>query len=171
MVNAQLSGSGTEASPMRPRALETILYGGLAIGVLDILDALIFFYIRNNVKPIRIFQSIASGLIGREAAVSGGIKTAVLGGLLHFLIAFIMATVFYLASRFVTPLIRWAVVSGLIFGVVAYFVMTYVVVPLSAAAPRSGPVPWAIFLNGVIGHALLVGLPVALIARWSAKAR
>lgn len=26
-----------------------------------------------------------------------------------------------------------------------------------------------VFLNGIIGHALLVGLPIALLARWSAK--
>jgi hypothetical protein len=51
-----------------------------------------------------------------------------------------------------------------------YFVMTYVVVPLSAYGPRTGPIPWPVQLNGIVGHALLVGLPIALIAYWSAKA-
>ena len=60
-------------------AFGTIVYGGLAVGVLDALDAMIFFGIRNGVKPIRIFQSIASGLLGRERSISGGLKSALLG--------------------------------------------------------------------------------------------
>ena len=103
-----------------------------------------------------------------RASYNGGWKTALLGLLLHFVIAFLIAIVFYFASRFLPSVIRWPVVSGLLFGVAAYFVMSYVVVPLSAADPRTAPIPWAVFLNGIVGHALLVGLPVALIARWSA---
>jgi hypothetical protein len=53
----------------------------------------------------------------------------------------------------------------MIYGVAVYFFMNKVVIPLSAAAKL--PFTWIGFLNGIIGHALLVGLPVALIARWS----
>src|SRR5437870_2015665 len=138
----------------RPRAFDTIVYGGLAIGVLDIFDAITFYGIRNGLKPARIFQSIAAGLLGREAAVSGGMKTVLLGAFLHFLIAFTIATVFYFVSTILPTLTRHAVTSGLVYGVGAYFVMNYVVLPLSAIGPRT-PIPWAVFLNGVIGHALL----------------
>lgn len=151
----------------RPRAFGAIVYGGLAVGVLDLMDAMIFFGIRNGVKPILILQSIATGLLGRTS-YSGGLKTALLGLFLHFLIAFIMAAVFYGASMVLPTLIRHAVIAGLLYGVAAYFVMNWVVLPLSKAA--TGPIPWPIFLNGVIGHALLVGLPIALLARRSAKA-
>ena len=153
----------------RPRAFDTIVYGGLAVGVLDILDAMTFYGIRNGLKPARIFQSVAAGLLGREAAINGGMKTVLLGGLLHFLIAFSIATVFCFAARFLPIVTRHAVTSGLVYGVGAYFVMNYIVLPLSAIGPRTAPIPWAVFLNGVIGHALLVGLPVALIARRAAK--
>ena len=44
-----------------------ILYGTLALGVLDLLDALIFFGLR-GVAPILIPQSIASGVLGGAAA-------------------------------------------------------------------------------------------------------
>ncbi len=57
---------------------------------------------------------------------------------------------------------------GTIYGVAAYFVMNFVVIPLSAA-PKV-PFSLAPLLNGVVGHALLVGLPIALFARRSAKA-
>lgn len=158
--------SGDEASSLeRPRAFDTIVYGGLIVGVLDGLDALIFFGLRGS-TPTGIFQYIASGLLGR-AAFSGGLKTVVLGVLLHFLIAFILAAIYYGLSLRLPTLIRRAVICGLIYGVVVYFVMNFLVVPLSAA-PKI-PFRVAPFLNGVIGHALLVGLPIALMARLSAK--
>jgi uncharacterized membrane protein (DUF485 family) len=152
----------------RPRALDTILYGGLTVGVLDFLDANIFFGLR-GVKPTAIWQFVASGLLGR-AAFSGGTKTILLGVALHFAVAFILATIYYLASLALPALIRQAMIWGLLYGVLAHFVMTFVVTRLSAAPPRLRyPVP--VMLNGVIGHALLVGLPLALFARRSAKSR
>lgn len=149
----------------KPRALDTILYGGLIVGVLDGLDALIFFGLRGS-KPASIFQYIASGLVGRSA-FTGGWKTTLLGVLLHFLVAFILATIYYLLSLAFPILIRRAVLSGLVFGPIAHIVMFFIVTPLSAA-PRI-PFRIAPFLNGIIGHALLVGLPIALIARRSAR--
>ena len=49
---------------------------------------------------------------------------------------------------------------GLAFGVAVYFFMKYVVLPLSAVTRRTPFDPAAMF-----GHALLVGLPIALFAR------
>ena len=150
--------------PGRPRAFYSILYGGLAVGVLDFLDAIIFFGLRGS-TPRGIFQYVASGLLGR-AAFSGGTKTFVLGLLLHFLNAFIFATIYYFASLWLPTLIRRPFLWGPLYGVVVHLVMTFVVTPMSAAPVGKYPVP--VMLNGVIGHALLVGLPIALIARWSA---
>lgn len=149
----------------RPRAFESILYGGLVIGVLDALDASIFNAVR-GVSPVRVWQFVASGLIGR-ASFGGGLKTAALGLLLHFLIAFVLAGVYYGASLYLPMLLRRAVSWGLVYGVAVYFVMNYVVLPLSAAPPLSFSV--ASFINGVVGHALLVGLPIALIVRRAAR--
>lgn len=168
---------------LRPSAFGTIVCGGLAVGVLDFLDATIFFPLWYGIRPISVWWSVASGLIGRDRAINGGLKTALLGLLLHFLIATIMAAVFYGASLLLPTLIRHPVVWGMIYGVVCYFVMTFVVVPWSRVPPSPRPViftigmlvvkaiPRPIFLNGIIGHALLVGLPIALCARRSAKAR
>ena len=152
----------------KARAFDTIFYGGLIVGVLDILDAMIFFGLRNHLTPVQILQSVAAGLVGRPAAAAGGAKTAALGLLLHFLIATIWATIFFLLSRLLPLLLRYAVVAGLLYGVCVHFLMSYVVVPLSAIGPRP-TAPLAVLLNGVIGHALLVGLPIALVARRSAR--
>ena len=149
----------------RPRACETIVYGGLTVGVLDGLDAIIFFGLRGS-SARGIFQYIASGLLGR-AAFSGGSKTFALGVLLHFLNAFVFATIYYLASLRLPALIRRPLIWGPLYGVVVHLVMTFVVTPMSAAP--AGNYPFPVMLNGIIGHALFVGLPIALIAQWSAR--
>ncbi len=123
-----------------------------------------------DAKPLRIFQSVAAGLLGRTAAYEGGTKTFLLGILLHFVVASFIAAVYYLASRILPLLIRHAVISGLIYGPIAYLAMNYVVIPLSAIRRSPGPKRLPIFLTEIIGHALLVGLPIALLARRSAKA-
>ena len=153
-----------------PRAFDTILYGGLAAGILDGLFALIFYALILGAKPMRIFQSVAAGLLGRPTAHEGGTETFLLGILLHFVVATCIAIVFYLASRIVPVLIRHAVASGLVYGMVAYLVMNYAVIPLSAIRRSPGPIRLHIFLTEIIGHALLVGLPIALLARRSANA-
>ena len=153
----------------RPRALETILYGGLVVGILDLLFAFTFYGLILGAKPLRIFQSVAAGLLGRTAAFEGGVRTFLLGILLHFVVATCIATVYYVASRMLPVLIRHAVVSGLIYGMIAYLGMNYVVVPLSAIGPRSAPPRLSIFLTEIIGHGFLVGLPLALLARRSAN--
>ena len=154
----------------RPRAFETILYGGLLVGIFDLLFAFTFYGLILGVPPLRIFQSVAAGVLGRPAAIEGGVRTFLLGILLHFVVASCIATVYYLASRVLPVLIRHAFVSGLIYGMIAYLGMKYIVVPLSAIGQRGSLPRLPIFLTEIIGHAFLVGLPLALLARRSAKA-
>ena len=137
------------------------------VGVLDAIDAVVFFGLR-GVAPIRIFQSIASGLLGR-AAFQGGVATAALGVALHFFIAFVIVTTFVIASARMHLLTRHAVVFGLLYGVLAYAVMNLVVVPLSAAGRPSFAAP--VLVNGLLIHALGIGLPSALFARAAADRR
>ena len=80
------------------RPLRTIVIAGLVAGALDISYAFIIWGLR-GVTPIRIGQSIASGLLGREAAVAGGTATGLFGLLLHFTMATIIAAIFYFAAR------------------------------------------------------------------------
>jgi hypothetical protein len=141
----------------------------LAIGILDFIDASVFFPLYYGITFQSVWWGPASGLLGREAARAGGWNTALLGIFLHFVVAFCIATVYYFASRFIPFLIRQPIISGLIYGVIANFVMQYVVIPLSAIGYRSGSEPIGSLLNSIVGHAVLVGLPVALIAAWSAK--
>jgi hypothetical protein len=154
---------------LRPRALDTIILGGLAIGLLDFLDASIFFTSYFGIPFTRVWHGVAAGLLGSDAARAGGWNTAALGIFLHFVVAFLIAAVYYMIARATSVPLRYPVISGLVFGVIANFVMQWVVIPLSAIGWRSAPFDLGVFLNSVIGHAVLVGLPVALIAAWSAR--
>ena len=142
----------------RSRAL---LAGTLAVGILDITDAFIFFWLRSGVRPTRILQSIAAGLLGRETAVAGGLATAMLGLGLHFFIAFMIVLAYHLASRRLRALVTRPVVCGVLYGVAVYAVMNFIVLPLSAAPAG------AVLVNGVLIHIFGVGLPAALTAAWA----
>ena len=119
-------GLGEDVPAAGSPILPAILWGGLTVGVLDYLDATIFYGLARGVAPIRIPQSIASGLLGRSA-YQGGMTTAALGVVLHFFIATVMAAVYVAASRKLPALVRRPVPWGMAYGVAAYFVMNYIV--------------------------------------------
>jgi hypothetical protein len=137
-----------------------ILYGTLTVGVLDLTDAIVFFGLR-GVRPIRIFQSIASGLLGR-ASFSGGIPTAILGIALHFFIAFVIVVTFLLLSKKLPVLVRRPIAAGLAYGVAVYLVMNLIVLPLSNAGRGAFVLP--VVINGLLIHMFGVGLPSSLFA-------
>lgn len=146
----------------RTPILHAILAGGLAAGILDAIDAVIAFKAVLGFDPVPIYQFVASGLLG-PSAFAGGVTTALLGLAVHFLIAFVAAATFILASVAIPALRSRPFLSGAVFGIGVYGVMNYIVIPLSRipASPFSLP----LFLNGLIGHALLVGLPLAYAVR------
>lgn len=145
---------------------KAIVWGGLIAGVLDAIDGVIAFGFK-GLNPIQVLQYIASGALG-AAAFQGGMATAALGGAFHFVIALVAAAAYVLVSFKVKALAEKAVPLGLLYGVAVYFFMNYLVLPLSKVAPSKFSV--RLFLNGVIGHALFVGLPIALYTRRSAEA-
>jgi len=146
----------------RTRSAHPILYGTLAVGTLDLLDAFIFFGLRSGAVPGRILQSIAAGVYGRNAARMG-IHSMGAGFLLHYFIAFLIVSIFYGLSRLVPFMRKQWLVSGIVYGIAAYFVMNYVVLPLSAAG--RGPFVLPVFVNGILIHAFGVGLPAAFFSR------
>ena len=154
------------AADRRWTPARALLVGGLAVGVLDGIDALVFFGLR-RVPPARLFQGIAAGLLGRSA-FEGGMATAVLGVLLHFFIAFAVVATYHVAARWIPGLTGRPWIYGPLYGLLVYAVMTFIVIPLSAIGARSPST--GVLLNGLLIHALGVGLPAALSAR-AARAR
>jgi hypothetical protein len=139
-----------------------IAVGGLAAGILDAIDAIVAYKVVLGFDPVPIYQFVASGMLG-PSAFAGGLATAFVGLVVHFTIAFSAAAVFSLASERLPALRRNVAVSGAAYGVLVWGVMNGVVIPLSRIP--SSPFSLPLFVNGVVGHALLVGIPIALAAR------
>lgn len=141
------------------------LVGTAVAGTMDILAAIIVWTLR-DVPATRVLQSVASGLLGKDA-YGGGAATAGLGLLLHYAIMSAIALIFVIASKRLDVLIRHPFLAGAVYGVVVFVVMTYVVVPLSAS-PIKPPPPPQLF-QGLLIHMVCVGLPIALVARRFAR--
>jgi uncharacterized membrane protein YagU involved in acid resistance len=156
-----MNGSPPAVTPGKSRAFPAIAWATLIAGVLDISSAFLLAYPK-GVGPIRVLQGVAAGLVGREAAIKGGLATAGLGLAIHFFIAFVVASVFYVASRKLVFLTRHSVISGLLYGVVVYGFMYWIVMPL--AYPVVHP-SVSRDVTAVCVHMFLIGLPVALIVR------
>src|SRR5437867_3176828 len=148
----------------RSRALPTIVSAGLIAGILDITSAFVIAEL-NGTGSIRMLQRIASGLLGPRS-FEGGVATAGLGLVIHFLIAFTAASVFYAASHKLTFLTQQAVTSGLPYGIAVYVFMYWIVVPLAFVNARHSV---SRDVTAVIIHMLLIGLPISLILRQSAR--
>lgn len=155
-----------EPTQSRPRAFATIVYSGVTLGTLDATAACIHAGSR-GVPPDRVFQYIASALLGRETAYAGGFVTILMGMLMHYCIAFSVAAVFYLISSRFPVLLRQAVIVGMGYGVIVFFTMSYLIVPLTRVTRLPPTLSGTII--GIFIHMFCVGLPPALWARWSAR--
>ncbi|HET7228896.1 MAG TPA: hypothetical protein VFJ16_02710 [Longimicrobium sp.] len=154
-----------------PIAVRRVAIAGAVMAFLDILYAwLNWVVVQKVITTEQLFQSISAGVLGREAARAGGMQSALLGAVLHVVIAFGWAIGFYLAVRVSPTLRRWvattggAVAVGLAYGVVVYLAMNYIVVPFSATG-RSFPTINVKFFINLVQHMLMVGLPIVLIIR------
>ena len=142
------------------RVFRAILAAGFVVGVLDISSAFVIWWQR-GVGARRGLQGIAAGLLGANA-FDGGWATAGLGIALHFFVAFVVASIFYLASRKIDFLTIHPVVSGVLYGIGVYIVMYWFVLP--TAFPTFRHRLWNELLAVVI-HISLIGLPCALMVR------
>ena len=107
--------------------MKAILWGGLVGGTIDIFSASLI----SLLSPLLIMRFIAAGLLGPQV-IKGGLDISLMGLVLQWLMGLIIAAIYVLASRHLAWMRRDWRVTGVAYGVPVYFVMTYVVVPLSA---------------------------------------
>jgi hypothetical protein len=143
-----------------PRVLRTIVVAWLLAGTMDIAAAIFVYAFPSGTKIVRLLQGIASGLLG-ATAFSGGLQTAAMGVMLHYVIALIWTLVaFFLLSTF-KRLTRHLIVAGVTYGMVVWAVMNLIVVPLSKIGSR----PLQLLPSLIAATILIVciGLPIALV--------
>jgi len=144
---------------MNAAHLYALLLGGSIAGALDILFA-ISFAAYNGATPVRLLQTVASGLLG-SAAFAGGLPVAALGLALHFAMSLLWAAVFLALALQLPALMRWhPLLAGILFGTVVFLAMRLVVLPLSAFPYPVSFKPLATVLD-LLSHMLLFGVPIA----------
>ena len=141
-------------------ALRAILTAGVVVGVLDISSAFVIWWQR-GVTIQRGLQGIATGLLGVKS-YEGGMATAGLGLALHFFVAFVVVSTFYLASRKIPFLTQRPLLSGALYGIGVYIVMYWFVLPTAFSSFRHRI---SNELLAIAIHISLIGLPTAFIVR------
>ena len=142
--------------------VSAVLLGGLVAGALDIAFAM-SFAAYGGTPPGRLLQIVASGLFG-DAALVRGMRMAAAGLALHFVMSFLWAGVFLAIALLRPSLALHPYVCGVVFGIIVFFAMRLVVLPLSAFPYPVNFKPVATILD-LLSHTLLFGVPIALAVR------
>lgn len=129
-------------------------------GVLDILFAMILTVGFGREVP-NMLRYVASGPF--PAAADMGTAGAILGLLVHFTLMAVMAAALMLYLRRNPEQVEHPVWAGILYGLVTYAVMNWLVVPLRFGTPLP-PAPLSIATQ-LFAHIVLVGIPMALVAR------
>ncbi|HEY3886238.1 MAG TPA: hypothetical protein VGL62_13565 [Vicinamibacterales bacterium] len=148
----------TRASKAKGADWKAVLFAWLVAGTLDITAAITYYPLTAGVRVERLLQGIASGVLG-AAAFDGGVRTALLGLALHYLIALIWTVIFFFAARRFPALVRHLAVAAIAYGAVVWTGMTLVVLPLSRV--RRGPFNVAQAIIAAVILMICIGLPFA----------
>ena len=136
--------------------LKTSICSGLVAGTVDIGAACTI----NMIGPGPILRFIASGLLGTPLPHETWVYCLGMG--LQWMMSIIIAAIFVIAATKLPALLRRWIAAGIAYGIVVYFVMTFVVVPLSKA--KSGHVTMTSFVENLLAM-ILFGLIVAYMAQ------
>jgi hypothetical protein len=145
----------TNESIVKPIAVST-----LVSGTLDILLAMILSSTLGKGIP-NMLRGVASGPF--PAATDMGASGAILGLVVHFTLMAIMATIFVLIARARPVLLDTPWRTALAWGVITYFAMNWLVVPLRFHTPL--PPKTLSIVTQAFAHLVLVGIPMTFIAR------
>lgn len=162
----------TAAFPLAPAKpdLASVARAGAVVALLDGSYAIVVYaWLLHLTTPARIFQGIASRLIGKSS-FEGGAATVALGVLLHFTVAYGWTVVYYVALRTFAGLRALVatsggmVIAGVVLGATVWLAMNFVVVPLFGGKSVSPP-NWQ-FNSQLVWHMIAVGPPIVAIVRY-----
>lgn len=139
------------------------LLAGVVAGLADLGAATLYWWMVDGVPPLRIPQSIAAWVLGREA-FAGGMATAVAGTVLFVVLTWGLVHLYASLATAWPALRRHSVRNGLAYGALAYVVVFHIAVPLFAVDGAAPTRPDGIGF-GLLACAVLVGLPCAWAAR------
>jgi hypothetical protein len=148
-----------------PNAALLVVASTLAVALLDGAFAIVLYVVRGSTTIERLFQGIASALIG-PVAYQGGATTFALGVAQHVTVALAWSVIFLLllrGTRVVPRMLAWrfgALDVAVWYGPLVYVVMTMALIPLFTHRVPPITLNWVTVL---LGHIPFVGLPIATI--------
>jgi hypothetical protein len=159
-----MSTIATTAPATRNSLLRLSVIAGLIIGFADeIIYHWLVTSVLGGVPLISVYQYIASGALG-NAAFAGGIATALLGVLFHYLFSIVIAGVFILSVDRIPLLRRYLIPGSLLYGFGVFIVMNMVVTPLSATHPLPTPTTFQLIVM-IMDHILIFGLLLGILVQ------
>ncbi|MFT3948529.1 MAG: hypothetical protein QM763_16315 [Agriterribacter sp.] len=144
-----------------------ILFAWIIAGTADAAAAVIVYsFVLKQASALKIFQGIASGILGKQA-FNGGVGIGLLGLLLHYCIALCWVIFYFLLFPRLSFLQRNKIASGLLYGLFVWLVMNIVVLPVTFNRPANLAINN--ILTGTIILMLAIGLPVSIAADYYFK--
>ncbi len=173
------------ATQQKPDMFRAISLTALLTGTLDILSAFVKFYIDSdqgaklkmapggeaapvsfltfmtNGGPDRILKYIASGVFGKDAAISNTLLIT-WGTVFHFTIAFLFTAFLFLIYPKLAAWLKNKFITGFVYGIFIWAIMNLLVVPLSNIPERPFDITQAVIAAFILIG--MIGIPAALIA-------
>ena len=116
-------------SPFSKSTPVLIFRAGLLAGVLDILSAFLYYYVKSGKNPLNILNYISKVALGENGFPGSGLQQ-VSGLLVHFIIAFGWAILFFILY----PRLKWLQVNkfftAIIYGSFVWAMMNVLILPL-----------------------------------------
>jgi hypothetical protein len=153
---------------MRPSTRSTLIRAWLTIAIVDWLFASVNGVVSYHSTVARVWQGVASTVLG-PTALQGGLRTVLVGTALHLCVAFVWTAVF-LGLALLSEKLR-AIIStpggimavAIVYGPLVWIVMSTLVIPAATGRPPKIVGRW--FVQAV-AHVFFVALPiVAMVAR------
>ncbi len=147
---------------MKPKYV-SVLKTGILVGSFDILAAFILVLIRTGkLQVFNILKFIASGIFGKDAS-EGGLKMVTIGLVIHYTIAFLFTGLFFWLYPKMNLGAKNKWITGIIYGILVWFVMNRLVLPLSNVVHRPFSLSNALINIGIL--IICIGIPLSLLAR------
>lgn len=140
----------------------TIATATLVAGTLDIASAFVFTAMAGG-SALGMLSYVASGPFGTPP-LPPSMAWGFLGLFVHYAIMTCMVTAYVLIAPRFPALFNRPILAGILYGLLLWAIMYWVVRPL-----RFGHFPLPVTLKGIsqqwFSHLLLVGIPIAVIAK------
>jgi hypothetical protein len=145
-----------------------VLLAGILVGTLDICAAMLQFFLKTGKDPFIVPKFVASGVFGSDA-MKGGATMIAFGFLFHYIIAMSFTVFFFWLCSKLPSLLENRLLTGIGYGIFAWALMRFVIVPLSLANQQ--PATLISVLIAILILIVCIGIPLAYMAASFRKQR